>query len=88
VGALANLARLALADGELARLQTDLARILAAFERLAESQEVVAAPAEPVSTRARADRPLPSLAPDVLLASAPAHAEGFFLVPKTIGGEQ
>lgn len=87
VRALAALARLALADEELARLQADLARILAAFEVLARHEGGALAPPVDAAGRTRADRAVPSLEPGVLLASAPAQEEGFFLVPKTVGGE-
>ena len=94
VRTLAGLARLALSDEELARYQGDLARILAAFETLARHEGVTLADPRTCSSpspepgRTRADRPLPSLPPEVILAPAPAQEENFFLVPKTVGGER
>lgn len=39
-----------------------------------------------VEARRRGDEPQPSLPRDRLLANAPEHADGFYAVPKTIGG--
>lgn len=82
---LAALARLAPSDAELTRLQADLARILEAFEAL--ERAAGARPDEPTPTRTRADRPVPALEPEAFLAAAPAHEDGFFVVPRTVGGE-
>jgi aspartyl-tRNA(Asn)/glutamyl-tRNA(Gln) amidotransferase subunit C len=87
VRALARLARLALAEGELVRFQGDLDRILEAFSVLARHPGASPAPSADEPARTRADRPVPSLGAEVLLAGAPAQADGFFLVPKTVGGE-
>lgn len=84
----AALARLELEPAEEARLAPELARILAAFEELARRTPAPApapAPLEPAA-RTRPDVPQPSLAPHEFLPGAPATEEGFFLVPKTIGG--
>ena len=82
---LAVLARLRLEEDELARLAPELARILAAFEVLARhAAGPPPAPDEPARTRG--DEPLPSLPRDELLRAAPESADGFFAVPKTVGG--
>lgn len=86
--ALARLARLALTDEELQRFQADLGRILTAFEVLARHDAPQPAAGAPEPGRMRTDRPLPSLAEAELLAMAPAHEDGFYLVPKTVGGER
>lgn len=83
--ALATLARLSPSDAELTSLSADLGRILEAFEALARAPG--ARPDEPAATRARADRPVPALEPEAFLAAAPAHADGFFVVPRTVGDE-
>ena len=86
----AALARLRLEPGEAARLGEDFARILEAFQDLAEV-DVEGVP--PLASAAdlvdvlRPDEPRPSLPRDVLLARAPSPAgEGgaFFGVPKTV----
>jgi aspartyl/glutamyl-tRNA(Asn/Gln) amidotransferase C subunit len=89
VRALARLARLALTPGELAQLAPELARILAAFEVLAEREPATAeaAPAGARASAARGDEPLPGLTREALLAGAPRSLDGFFVVPRTVGGE-
>ena len=82
----ASLARLELDPDEEARLAPELARILAAFEELARrAPPPASAPAEPLP-RTRPDVPQPSLRPEQFLPAAPASEDGFFLVPKTVGG--
>lgn len=88
LGELALLARLSLSEEELLGLRPELERILAAFEVLARHGPTAAdAPSDESapSGPAREDEPLPSLARELLLASAPVQADGFFVVPKTIG---
>lgn len=94
VRALALLARLELTQEELQRFAPELQRILSAFEVLARpmpaGRALAATPAlaMPAVPRTREDVPMPSLARDELLASASASADGFFVVPKTIGNER
>ena len=89
---LMQLARLSLTEAEQATLVQDLQRILSAFEVLAEVRPV-APEAAAESARAlatwtmRADQAVASLEGEALLASATRHDEGFFVVPKTVGGE-
>ena len=90
---LARLARLELTEEELARLAPELGRILAAFEVLGRhAARSEPDPAEPGAAargvRTRAAEPLPSLRREELLASAPRSQDGFFVVPKTVGGER
>jgi aspartyl/glutamyl-tRNA(Asn/Gln) amidotransferase C subunit len=88
VRTLARLARLALTAEEERRLAPDLQRILAAFEVLAR-HAAVAAPVPPSgAARTRGDEPQPSMPRAELLAAASATADGFFSVPKTVGGER
>ena len=85
-----ELARLALTEEELARLAPELGRVLGAFEALARAQtsdgsaEPAAEPRAAGGARPRRDEPQPSLPRDTLLAAAPASADGFFVVPKTV----
>jgi aspartyl-tRNA(Asn)/glutamyl-tRNA(Gln) amidotransferase subunit C len=87
VRALADLARLALPDEQLARHAPELERILAAFRVLgAHALQPGEEPRAAKPGTAREDEPLPSLARAALLAGAPAVEDGFFVVPKTVGG--
>lgn len=88
VRALAALARLELSDAELSLLHADLARILAHFEVLARHEEPTAPLPFEGAARVRQDQPVPSRIQEAILASAPEAEEGFFLVPKTVGGER
>lgn len=93
---LARLARLSLSEEELGQLAPELERILRAFEVLArhEPRPELAAAHRPAAPRpagadrdhGREDEPIPSLEREALLASAPLHEDGFFVVPKTVGG--
>jgi len=83
----AELARLALAPDELARLAPEVARILASFASLARCPAAPpAADAPSTAPHAREDEPRPSLARESVLAAAPEPVHGFFAVPKTVGG--
>jgi len=85
---LARLARLELPEEELRAFAPELERILQAFAVL----ERHAAPRPPDADPApaallRPDVPAPSAAREALLEAAPAREDGFFVVPKTVGGE-
>lgn len=82
---LAGLARLRLEDDELRRLAPEFERILEAFGALARADLGAAAAELELRAHTRGDEPLPSLEREALLAAAPETAEGFFVVPKTIG---
>jgi aspartyl-tRNA(Asn)/glutamyl-tRNA(Gln) amidotransferase subunit C len=84
---LALLARLALSDDEVARMQTDLAAILVHMDALAEVDTTGIAPmthAVPMDLRLRKDEPQPSLPVEVALRAAPDAADGHFRVPNII----
>ena len=86
----ADLARLELGVARRAELAGQCARILTAFEGLAELDvEGVEPLRSPLETRdvLRDDRLRPSIERERLLANAPQAADGFFSVPKTVGGE-
>jgi aspartyl-tRNA(Asn)/glutamyl-tRNA(Gln) amidotransferase subunit C len=88
----AALARLDLDDEELAALTPQFARILAAFRHLSEFRadedpdEAGPGTALPPD-RARADEPQPALDPALLMDGAPRPVDGFYAVPRTVGGD-
>jgi aspartyl-tRNA(Asn)/glutamyl-tRNA(Gln) amidotransferase subunit C len=82
----AALARLYLSEEERARFAPEFARLLAAFEVLARAPRAAEAAPDDLGARSRPDIPQPPLAREALLAAAPAVDDGFFLVPKTVGG--
>ncbi len=89
---LAQLARLALSEDELARLAPELERILGAFEVLgrhgpAPGNEIPAGPERAPAVRTRGDAALPSTPREELLAAASQSEDGFFVVPLTVGNE-
>jgi len=85
---LGRLARLALSEEELQRFVPELERILAAFEVLA--RHAPGAPrGEPAPCpRVRPDEPAPSLDREELLRATAHGRDGFFVVPKTVGGPE
>jgi aspartyl-tRNA(Asn)/glutamyl-tRNA(Gln) amidotransferase subunit C len=83
----ANLARLALDDGQLEQLRDQLERILGYAEQIGEvaSDDVPATShAYPLSNVWRDDTPTPSLPPDAARATGPAIEDGRFRVPRII----
>jgi len=87
----ARLARLELSVEEAGRIAPQFERILTAFERLARLQlegvEPLATPAE-LEDVVRPDEPREGLGTEALLERAPRPVDGFFGVPRTVGGEQ
>lgn len=87
----ANLARLALDDGELAQLREQLERILGYAEQIGEvvSEDIVATShAYPLHNVWRDDEPRPSLPPDEARATGPAIEDGRFRVPRIIDEDE
>ncbi len=86
----ARLARLALTDEERERFAAQLARILEHCARL-DATPIEGVPATshvlPIVNVLREDAPEPSLPRDEVLAAAPAHAQGFFRVPRVLALE-
>jgi aspartyl-tRNA(Asn)/glutamyl-tRNA(Gln) amidotransferase subunit C len=88
----AALARLSIDGPEAARLARDFGRILAAFRDLATLDVEGAAGMERGGgddAPLRPDEPAPappSLGTELALRNAPAREDGFFRVPKTLGG--
>ncbi len=92
VAHLAGLARIQLDEGELDRLGADLGKILDAVATVSQALEgagEVAPMSHPTPLRNvfREDVVRPSLAPEAVLAGAPASEGQRFLVPKILGEE-
>lgn len=88
---IARLARLALDPAKSAEVGAQFARILQAFQVLSklnvEGVEPMTRPTDATDVL-REDRERPSLPVEEALANAPARVDGFYSVPKTVGGEQ
>jgi aspartyl-tRNA(Asn)/glutamyl-tRNA(Gln) amidotransferase subunit C len=85
-----HLARLGVEPGEREPFAREFERVLASFAELRRIDVSGVAPLHTPSERVdalREDRRAPSLERDRLLANAPDARDGFFGVPKTIGGE-
>ena len=83
----AHLARMHLADDEVARLQPQLEQIVGYVRQLDELDVAGIEPtahAIPVQNVFRADEVRPGLGHDVVMANAPLAREGQFIVPKII----
>ena len=83
----AHLARIAVAEDEVANLQGELNSILAFVEQLAEVNiDGVDAMTSvtPMAIRMRADEVTDGEIPDAIIQNAPAHEDHFFLVPKVV----
>jgi len=88
---IAALARLDVGEAEARELAEKFERILGQLQVLARLDvagvEEGAGALQPADQR-RADLPRPSLPLERVLAQAPARVEGFYRVPKTVGGEE
>jgi aspartyl-tRNA(Asn)/glutamyl-tRNA(Gln) amidotransferase subunit C len=83
----AHLARIAVADDEVANLQGELNAILAFVEQLAEVDVTDVEPmtsVTPMAMEMRPDKVTDGGIPDAILANAPAHEDHFFAVPKVV----
>ena len=87
VARIATLARIKVPESELERLAGELSNILTWIEQLGEVNtegvEPMASVAE-MTLPMREDRVTDGGHPDKILANAPQHAHGFFLVPKVV----
>jgi aspartyl-tRNA(Asn)/glutamyl-tRNA(Gln) amidotransferase subunit C len=87
----AELARLDIHENEARSLAAQFARTLEHF-RVLERLDVEGV--EPMiggsqkSDVSRDDVPMPPIAIDKILANAPARVDGFYSVPKTVGGDE
>jgi aspartyl-tRNA(Asn)/glutamyl-tRNA(Gln) amidotransferase subunit C len=85
----ARLARLSLSDDEVQRMAGELSSVLGHIEKIAELDLDGVPPTShvvDVPNALRPDEPRPSLPRDVVLAAAPAVADGGFLVPSPQAG--
>jgi aspartyl-tRNA(Asn)/glutamyl-tRNA(Gln) amidotransferase subunit C len=85
----ARLARLSLSDDEVQRMAGELSSVLGHIEKIAELDLDGVPPTShvvEVPNALRPDEPRPSLPRDVVLAAAPAVADGGFLVPSPQAG--
>ncbi|SFE71137.1 Asp-tRNA(Asn)/Glu-tRNA(Gln) amidotransferase subunit GatC [Blastococcus tunisiensis] len=90
VAHLARLARLAVTDEELDLFAGQLAAVLDAVAQVGRAGVEDVPPtthAVPMTNVFRADVVRPSLAPEVVLAGAPAAEDGRFRVPRILGEE-
>jgi aspartyl-tRNA(Asn)/glutamyl-tRNA(Gln) amidotransferase subunit C len=84
---IAHLARIAVADDEVAPLQGELNAILAFVEQLAEVNVDGVEPmtsVTPMALKMRPDEVTDGGIADLVVANAPEHDDNFFLVPKVI----
>ena len=83
----AHLARIAIADDEVAVLQNELNAILAFVEQLAEVDVEGVEPMTsvlPMTMKMRDDEVTDGEIADAIIANAPAREDHFFLVPKVV----
>jgi len=83
----AHLARIAVAENEVAGLQGELNAILAFVERLAEVDVGGIEPmtsVTPMAMKMREDKVTDGGIADAVIKNAPAHENHFFLVPKVV----
>ncbi len=83
----AHLARIAVADDEVANLQGELNSILAFVEQLSAVDVAGVEPmtsVTPMAMKMRADAVTDGDRPDEIIRNAPAHENHFFLVPKVV----
>jgi aspartyl-tRNA(Asn)/glutamyl-tRNA(Gln) amidotransferase subunit C len=85
----AHLARIAVAEDEVAGLQGELNAILAFVEQLAEAEADVdgvepMTSVTPMAMKKREDKVTDGGIPDAIIANAPAHEHHFFVVPKVV----
>ena len=83
----AHLARIAVAENEVANLQGELNAILAFVEQLAEVDVEGVEPmtsVTPMAMKTRDDKVIDGGIADAIIANAPAHEHHFFVVPKVV----
>ncbi|HEX8154376.1 MAG TPA: Asp-tRNA(Asn)/Glu-tRNA(Gln) amidotransferase subunit GatC [Thermoanaerobaculia bacterium] len=85
---IAGLAHLEMDDEALDRMAAEMTNILGYIDQLREVHvDGFAAEADPAPTPLREDEPCPSIDSGLAARNAPAWSDGFFVVPKVIGGE-
>jgi aspartyl-tRNA(Asn)/glutamyl-tRNA(Gln) amidotransferase subunit C len=83
----AHLARIAVAEDEIANLQSELNAILAFVEQLSEVDVDGIEPmtsVTPMAMKMRNDEVTDGAIADAIVQNAPAHEDHFFLVPKVV----
>ena len=83
----AALAHLELDDAGLDRMAEEMTKILTYIDQLREVDADGFAERDATVTPLRADDPRPSIDQELVARNAPAWRDGFFVVPKVIGGE-
>lgn len=83
----ADLAGLELDEAELDRMAGEMTVILTYIDQLREVDAECGEEHESAATPLRDDEPGPSVDRDHVARNAPAWRDGFFVVPKVIGGE-
>ncbi|HEX9985161.1 MAG TPA: Asp-tRNA(Asn)/Glu-tRNA(Gln) amidotransferase subunit GatC [Thermoanaerobaculia bacterium] len=83
----AALAHLELGPAELERMAAEMTKILSYIDQLREVDVTGFEERDVRLTTLREDEPRPSLDRDQVAANAPLWQDGFFVVPKVIGGE-
>jgi aspartyl-tRNA(Asn)/glutamyl-tRNA(Gln) amidotransferase subunit C len=85
---IADLAHLELTGEGLEKMAAEMTKILTYIDQLREvAVETAASPAQVPATPMRQDVPLAPLDRELAARNAPAWRDGFFVVPKVIGGE-
>jgi aspartyl-tRNA(Asn)/glutamyl-tRNA(Gln) amidotransferase subunit C len=84
---IAHLARIAVADGEVEKMQAELNAILAFVEQLSEVDVDGVEPmtsVTPMTMKKRADEVTDGDIAEIVVANAPATQDNYFLVPKVV----
>lgn len=84
---IAHLARIAVEDGEVEKMQTELNAILAFVEQLSEVDVDGVEPmtsVTPMTMKKRADEVTDGDIAEIVVANAPATQDNYFLVPKVV----
>jgi aspartyl-tRNA(Asn)/glutamyl-tRNA(Gln) amidotransferase subunit C len=84
---IAGLAHLEFDDAGLERMAAEMSKILEYIDQLADADVTGVSMAAPEATPLRDDIPQGSIDRELVARNAPAWSDGFFLVPKVIGGE-
>jgi aspartyl-tRNA(Asn)/glutamyl-tRNA(Gln) amidotransferase subunit C len=83
----AELAHLEFDDAGLDRMAAEMTKILTYIDQLREVDTIGFEERDLTVTPLREDEPRPSIDPEQVSRNAPAWRDGFFVVPKVIGGE-
>jgi aspartyl-tRNA(Asn)/glutamyl-tRNA(Gln) amidotransferase subunit C len=84
---IADLAYLEFDDAGLERMAAEMSKILSYIDQLREAEVEGFEERDATVTPMRADVPHESLPREAVAQNAPAWRDGFFVVPKVIGGE-